>query len=272
MRVLVLGGGGREHAIVWKLAQSPRAPELFQASANRVAHGLGQHVSIDPDDPAPVVEFVERNAIDLAIVGPDALLQAGVTDALRERGHAVLGPSRAAARVEWSKTFAKRVMAQAGVPTAPSETFTDSAAAKRYVRKRGAPIVVKADGLAAGKGVTVAATVDEALAAIDAAMTARVFGDAGASVVIEDCLEGEEVSVFCFTRRRERIAPHRRARLQARLRRRPGLQHRRHGRLQSPRPTGTPPWSGASARRASSRCSANSPRWERPSQACSSAA
>ena len=199
MRFLVLGGGGREHAILWKLAQSPRAPELFQASTNRVAHGLAHYVKIDPNDPAPVVALAKRKAIDLAIVGPERPLREGVTDALRERGHAVMGPSREAARVEWSKAFAKRVMAQAGVPTAYSETFTDSAEAKRYVRKRGAPIVVKADGLAAGKGVTVATAVDEALAAIDDAMTERVFGDAGASVVIEDCLEGEEVSVFCFT-------------------------------------------------------------------------
>ncbi|MDE2764961.1 MAG: phosphoribosylamine--glycine ligase [Chloroflexota bacterium] len=199
MRVLVLGGGGREHAILWKLAQSPRTPELFQASVNRVAHRLARHVNIAPEDTARVADFVEREAIDLAIVGPEAPLMAGVTDALRERGHAVMGPSREAARIEWSKAFAKRVMTQAGVPTAYSETFTDPAAAKQYVRKRGAPIVVKADGLAAGKGVTVAATVDEALAAIDDVMTARVFGDAGASVVIEDCLEGEEVSVFCFT-------------------------------------------------------------------------
>ena len=199
MRVLVLGGGGREHAILWKLAQSPRAPDLLQASANRVAHDLARHVNIDPNDPARVVALAEREAIDLAIVGPEAPLMAGVTDALRERGHAVMGPSRAAARIEWSKAFAKQVMAQASVPTAHSETFAGADAAKQYVRARGAPIVVKADGLAAGKGVTVAASVDEALAAIDDAMTERVFGDAGASVVVEDCLEGEEVSVFCFT-------------------------------------------------------------------------
>ncbi|MCE2468942.1 MAG: phosphoribosylamine--glycine ligase [Dehalococcoidia bacterium] len=199
MRALVLGGGGREHAILWKLAQSPRAPELFQASVNRTAHGLAQHADINPDCPARVVEFVERRGIDLTIVGPERPLMEGVTDALRKHGHAVMGPSQAAARIEWSKAFAKEVMAQAGVPTAASETFTDPDSAKECVRKRGAPIVVKADGLAAGKGVTVAATVEEAATAIDAAMTARVFGDAGMSVVVEDCLVGEEVSVFCFT-------------------------------------------------------------------------
>ena len=199
MRVLVLGGGGREHAIVWKLAQSPRAPELFQASVNLCAHDLAQPAHAAPEDAAGVVEFVERKAIDLTIVGPEAPLMAGVTDALRERGHAVMGPSREAARIEWSKAFAKQVMAEAGVPTAPFEAFTDPDAAKEYVRNHGAPIVVKADGLAAGKGVTVAASVEEAVAAIDAAMTARVFGDAGATVVVEDCLIGEEVSVFCFT-------------------------------------------------------------------------
>lgn len=199
MRALVLGGGGREHAILWKLAQSPRAPELFQASANLGARGLAQAAGVAPEDAVGVVDFVERNAIDLTIVGPEAVLLAGVTDALRARGHAVVGPSHAAARIEWSKTFAKQVMAQASVPTAVSETFTNSGAAKEYVRRRGAPIVVKADGLAAGKGVTVAASVEEAAAAIDAAMAERVFGDAGATVVVEDCLAGEEVSVFCFT-------------------------------------------------------------------------
>ncbi len=199
MRILVLGGGGREHAIVWKLAQSPREPQIFVAPGNPGTRHMALSVDMVINDVESVLQFVLGHDIDLTIVGPEAPLQAGVADLLRAHGRAVLGANRAAARIEWSKAFAKQAMADAGVPTAAFRVFDGASEARAYVREHGAPVVVKADGLAAGKGVVVASTVDEALRAVDDMMIARVFGDAGESVVIEDCLQGPEVSVFCFT-------------------------------------------------------------------------
>ncbi len=199
MRVLVIGSGGREHAILWKLAQSPREPELFAAPGNAGTGAIAENLPVGVDDIDGLASAGHRLGIDLTIVGPEGPLAAGLVDRFRAEDLRVFGPTQAAARIEGSKSFAKQIMRDAGVPTAAFETFDDPAAARAYVRAHGAPVVVKADGLAAGKGVVVAQTVEEALAAVDAAMVERAFGDAGARVVIEDCLAGQEVSVFCFS-------------------------------------------------------------------------
>lgn len=204
MRVLVIGGGGREHAIVWKLAQSPRNPELFAAPGNAGTAQLATNLDVRADDVEGMLAAVRANAIDLTVVGPEGPLAAGLVDRFRAEGLRVFGPTQAAARIESSKSFAKQTMADAGVPTAAFAVFDDREDAVAHVRKLGmlrpgASIVVKADGLAAGKGVVVAATLDEALAAVDDAMDGGRFGEAGARVVIEECLIGQEVSVFCFT-------------------------------------------------------------------------
>jgi phosphoribosylamine--glycine ligase len=198
VKVLLVGSGGREHALAWAIAASPLVERLWCAPGNP---GIAQEAACVPigatDIPA-LVAFARENAVDLVVPGPEAPLVAGLADACAEAGIACFGPSAAAARLEGSKAFMKEVCAAAGVPTAPSATFTDAAAAKAHVRREGAPIVVKADGLAAGKGVVVAATVAEAEAAIDAFMRDRVHGEAGAAVVIEACLVGEEVSFFAL--------------------------------------------------------------------------
>lgn len=199
MRVLVVGGGAREHAILWKLAQSPRRPRLFAAPGNAGTAALAENLSIAADDVDALAAAARDHAVDLTIVGPETPLVLGIADRFRAEGLRLFGPTAAAARIEGSKSFAKQLMRDAGVPTAPFAVFDDAAEARAYVRSRGAPIVVKADGLAAGKGVVVAQTQDEALAAVNAAMTDSAFGEAGRCVVIEDCLTGQEVSVFCFT-------------------------------------------------------------------------
>lgn len=199
MRVLVVGGGAREHAILWKLAQSPRRPRLFAAPGNAGTAALAENLTIAADDVDALAAAARDYAIDLTIVGPETPLVLGIADLFRTEGLRLFGPTAAAARIEGSKSFAKQLMRDAGVPTAPFAVFDDPAEARAYVRSRGAPIVVKADGLAAGKGVVVAQTQDEALVAVNAAMTDGAFGEAGRRVVIEDCLTGQEVSVFCFT-------------------------------------------------------------------------
>ena len=204
MRVLVIGGGGREHAIVWKLAQSPRNPELFAAPGNAGTAQLATNLDVRADDVEGMLAAVRANAIDLTVVGPEGPLAAGLVDRFRTEGLRVFGPTQAATRIESSKSFAKRTMADAGVPTAAFAVFDDREDAVAHLRKLsmlrpGSSVVVKADGLAAGKGVVVAATLDEALAAVEDAMDGGRFGEAGARVVIEECLIGQEVSVFCFT-------------------------------------------------------------------------
>lgn len=198
MKVLLVGSGGREHALAWAIAASPLVERLWCAPGNP---GIAQHgdcVPIAATDIAALVAFARENAVDLVVPGPEAPLVAGIADACDAAGIACFGPSAAAARLEGSKAFMKEVCAAAFVPTASSATFTDAEAAKAHVREAGAPIVVKADGLAAGKGVVVAATVAEAEAAIDAFMRDRIHGAAGATVVIEECLAGEEVSFFAL--------------------------------------------------------------------------
>jgi phosphoribosylamine---glycine ligase len=194
MRLLLIGSGGREHALAWALAASPLCDKLFAAPGNPGIAEEAQCVAIPPGDLAGIVEFATTQRIDFAVIGPEAPLAAGLVDRLEAAGIAAFGPSAAAARLEGSKGFTKDLCAEFGIPTAAYRRFRDAAAAKAYVREHGAPIVVKADGLAAGKGVTVAATLDEATAAIDAALGEGRFGAAGAELVIEDMLEGEEVS------------------------------------------------------------------------------
>jgi phosphoribosylamine--glycine ligase len=198
MKVLVVGSGGREHALCWAISGSPLLTKLYCAPGNPGIAAVAECVGIGVLDIATLVGFARDNAIDLVVPGPEAPLVAGITDAMEAVGIACCGPSRAAAQLEGSKTFAKEIADAASIPTALWERFEDAESARAMVRRRGAPIVVKADGLAAGKGVVVAKTEDEALAAIDAMMEQKIFGDAGASVVIEECLVGEEISLFAL--------------------------------------------------------------------------
>ncbi len=194
MNVLLIGSGGREHALAWKLAQSPRLTRLYAAPGNPGIAEVAERVALDPADAAAVVAFCRRQAIDLVVVGPEAPLVAGLVDTLSAAGINAFGPSKAAAQLEGSKSFTKEICAEANIPTAAWRHFKNADAAADYVGQRGAPIVVKADGLAAGKGVTVAATVDEARAAV-----AACFAAPGAEVVIEECLTGEEASFFVLS-------------------------------------------------------------------------
>ncbi|ESZ38337.1 phosphoribosylamine--glycine ligase [Mesorhizobium sp. L2C066B000] len=197
MRVLLIGSGGREHALAWKIAASPLLTRLYAAPGNPGIAHEAELVKLDIADHAAVASFCQDNAIDLVVVGPEGPLVAGIADDLREQGIRVFGPSKRAARLEGSKGFTKDLCAKYGIPTAAYGRFTDLASAKAYVEKVGAPIVIKADGLAAGKGVTIAMTLDEARAALDACFDGA-FGDAGAEVVVEEFMTGEEASFFCL--------------------------------------------------------------------------
>ena len=195
MNILILGGGGREHALAWAIAKSPLCDRLVAAPGNAGIADVAELRAVDIEDPAAVVSLAREMAAGLVVVGPEAPLAAGVADALGDAGFSVFGASKAAARLESSKAFTKEICDAAGAPTAAYARFTEASPAKAYVEARGAPIVVKADGLAAGKGVVVAETVEQAKAAIDD-MLGGVFGAAGAEVVIEDFLTGEEASLF----------------------------------------------------------------------------
>ena len=195
MNILVLGGGGREHALAWAIKQNPKCDRLIVAPGNAGIAAIAECAAINPEDAAQVVPFCEENAIDFVVIGPEAPLAAGVADALRTAGILCFGPSAAAARLESSKAFTKQICDAAGAPTAGWARFADVEAAKAHVRTQGAPIVVKADGLAAGKGVIVAMTLDEALAGLDE-IFGGAFGTAGAEVVIEEFMQGEEASFF----------------------------------------------------------------------------
>ncbi len=198
MNILILGGGGREHALAWAVKQNPKCDRLIVAPGNAGIAALAECAALDILDGPAVAVFCEENAVDFVIVGPEAPLAAGVADALRAAGILTFGPSAAAARLEASKAFTKDICDACGAPTAAWARFTDAAAARAYVTARGAPIVVKADGLAAGKGVVVAMTPEEALAAIDD-MFGGSLGAAGAEVVIEEFMGGEEASFFVLT-------------------------------------------------------------------------
>ncbi|MFC4669883.1 phosphoribosylamine--glycine ligase [Seohaeicola nanhaiensis] len=195
MNILILGGGGREHALAWAVMQNPKCDKLIVAPGNAGIAKIAQCAQLDILDATEVVEFAGANAIDFVIVGPEAPLAAGISDRLREAGFLVFGPSAAAAQLEASKRFTKEICDAAGAPTAAWARFSEAGPAKDYVRAQGAPIVIKADGLAAGKGVIVAMTETEALDGIDE-IFGGAFGEAGAEVVIEEFMEGEEASFF----------------------------------------------------------------------------
>lgn len=199
MRILIIGSGGREHALAWKLKQSPKQPELFIAPGNGGTAEEGENIPVEAGDVPGLMRIVAEKNIDFVIPGPELPLVGGIVDACRKAGVACFGPPAYAAGLEGSKAFAKTVMKEAGVPTADFAVFTDYDAAVAYVRARNCPLVVKADGLAAGKGVVVAKDADEAVLALGEMMIDKVFGSAGETVVIEDTLIGEEASflVFC---------------------------------------------------------------------------
>jgi phosphoribosylamine--glycine ligase len=194
MNILIVGGGGREHALAWKVAQSPRVAKVFVAPGNAGTMREPELTTVARTAIPEIVAFARDEDVALTIVGPEAPLAAGIVDAFRAAGLRIFGPTQAAAQLESSKDYAKAFMARHGIPSARYRTFTDAAAARKYVTERGAPIVVKADGLAAGKGVVVAPTVVEAHAAIDAMLVGHAMGAAGARVVVEDFLTGEEAS------------------------------------------------------------------------------
>jgi phosphoribosylamine--glycine ligase len=196
--VLVVGAGGREHALAWALRSSPRVSALFVAPGNAGTASIAENVDIPATDVVRLLAFARERAVDLTVVGPEASLIAGLVDRLRGAGCLCYGPTAAAARLEGSKAFAKDLMRRAGIPTAAFSIFDDAAGAAAFARTLTPPVVIKADGLAAGKGVVVAATHDEAARAIDEMMVERRFGDAGARVVVEEYLSGEEVSVHAI--------------------------------------------------------------------------
>ncbi len=197
MDVLLIGSGGREHALAWKLARSPDLGKLFAAPGNPGIAAVAECVALDPTDHDAVIAFCREKGIGFVVVGPEVPLVAGLADALTDASIPVFGPSAAAARLEGSKGFTKDLCTLQNIPTARYQRFTESDAAKDYIQREGAPIVVKADGLAAGKGVTVAATIEEALAAIDDCFAGALAG-AGIEVVVEECMEGPEASLFCL--------------------------------------------------------------------------
>jgi phosphoribosylamine--glycine ligase len=199
MKVLVIGSGGREHAYVWKIAQSPLVKKIFCAPGNAGMTSLATCVPIDAEDVDALLAFALKKRIDLTVVGPEGPLSMGVVDRFQAEGLKVFGASQKAAEIESSKSFSKYVMEKYGVPTARGETFTSVTKARAYVRKTGAPIVVKADGLAAGKGVIVCQKVEEALDALERIMVKKEFGSAGDKCVVEECLVGEEASFIAFT-------------------------------------------------------------------------
>ncbi|MGB8701384.1 MAG: phosphoribosylamine--glycine ligase [Thermosynechococcaceae cyanobacterium] len=200
MRIIVVGNGGREHALAWKLAQSPTVDRVFCIPGNggTATQAKCKNVALSAEDFEGIAQFAKAQWVNLVVVGPEVPLAAGITDVLTQQGILVFGPSQAGAQLEASKAWAKEIMEAANVPTAKAQSFTDAASAVAYVRAQGTPIVIKADGLAAGKGVTVAATEVEAIAAIEAAFAGK-FGAAGQRVLIEDCLVGQEVSVLALT-------------------------------------------------------------------------
>jgi len=199
MKVLVVGSGGREHALVWKVSQSPKVKKIYSAPGNAGIAGYAECVPIEAEDITGLISFARTKAIDVTIVGPEGPLSKGIVDEFTKAGLRIFGPSGKAAEIEASKKFSKDLMKKYHIPSAEYSVFTDRASAEAYVREKGAPIVVKADGLAAGKGVIVAETVEEAIHALDLIMTQKAFGSAGDCVVVEELLTGEEASFMAFT-------------------------------------------------------------------------
>ncbi len=203
MRVLVIGAGGREHALVWKLAQSPQVDKIFCAPGNGGISDIAECVEIRPEDIAALAAFAAREKIDLTVVGPEAPLAAGIVDEFLSRKLVIFGPEKKAARLESSKVFAKELMLRHRIPTAAFEVFDDPRQALEYAAHLNGPCVVKADGLAQGKGVVVAATADEARAAVTSMMQEKAFGAAGNKVIIEECLQGQEASILVISDSRD---------------------------------------------------------------------
>ena len=199
LTILVVGSGGREHALVWKIAQSPLVKKIFAAPGNPGMEKNAELVPVSVDETAKIVDFAVKQRVDLTVVGPEAPLAAGLADDLVRRGLLVCGPSRAAAQLEGSKVFTKNILAKYGIPTADFRVFDSYDDAEQYVLTHRLPVVIKADGLAAGKGVAVAGTYEEAVEFLRDVMEKRVFGDAGERVVVEECLTGEEASYIVFT-------------------------------------------------------------------------
>lgn len=199
MKILVVGGGGREHALVWKVSQSPRVSKVYAAPGNAGIAQLAECAPVAAEDIAGILSFAKEKSIDLTIVGPEGPLSRGIVDEFEKAGLRIFGPSKRAAEIEANKAFTKNLMAKYHIPTAEYKAFTDRSEAEAYIRSKGAPIVVKAAGLAAGKGVVVAATVEEALDAVELIMGKKAFGAAGDVVVVEEFLRGEEASFMAFT-------------------------------------------------------------------------
>lgn len=199
MKILVVGGGGREHALVWKMAQSPLVDKIYCAPGNPGMNELVETVHLAVDNIDGLCDFAKNQEVDLTVVGPELPLTLGIVDRFKAEGLAIFGPSKAAAQIEGSKGFSKDLMAKYGIKTAAYASFSDRDAAVAYIREQGAPIVVKVDGLAAGKGVILAQSEQEAIDAVDDILVKRIFGDAGEAVVVEEFLTGEEASFFAFT-------------------------------------------------------------------------
>ena len=199
MKILIVGGGGRENAIAWKIARNRDVQKLFCAPGNAGIAPFAECVDISPSDINSLKDFALQNSIDLTVVGPEIPLTHGIVDLFEKEGLKIFGPTKEAARLEGSKIFAKNIMQEAGIPTAEFSTFSDPENAIKYIREKNCPLVVKADGLAAGKGVFPCRTADAAFEAVDSIMLKKEFGQAGNLIVIEDFLEGEEASFICFT-------------------------------------------------------------------------
>jgi phosphoribosylamine--glycine ligase len=206
MRILVIGSGGREHALAWKIAQSKLCDKLFCAPGNAGIAQIAECIDIKADNIPGLLDFARKEKIDLTVVGPEGPLSLGIVDEFAKYKLKTFGPNKSAARMEGSKVFSKELMAKYKVPTAAFKVFDNPDEAKKYIEKIGAPCVVKADGLAAGKGVVVAKTVDEAKKAVDSMMRDKIFGDAGNKVIVEECLQGQEASILVITDSKEVIA------------------------------------------------------------------
>ena len=199
MKVLVIGGGGREHALVWKISQSPKVEKIYCAPGSAGIGELAEAVAIGPEQIEELADFAEKEKINLTVVGPELPLTLGIANLFESRGLRIFGPNRAAAQLEGSKAFAKEILRENHIPTATFETFADAAAAKSYLAQLKPPYVVKADGLAAGKGVLICASRQEAEAAIDEILVRKAFGPAGEKLIIEEFLDGEEASFMALT-------------------------------------------------------------------------
>src|SRR6185436_1489637 len=199
MRILVIGSGGREHALVWKISQSPCIPKIFCAPGSAGIEELAESVAIGPEQIAQLADFAAKEKIDLTIVGPELPLTLGIVDLFESRGLRIFGPNKAAAQLEGSKTFAKNLLRANSIPTGSFGTFTDPAAAKTYLAQQKPPYVIKADGLAGGKGVVITAKIAEAQSVVDDILVNKVFGNAGDKLLIEEFLDGEEASFMVLT-------------------------------------------------------------------------